>query len=128
MCISLILDGKRLWVRPRSLIPPVLYKSVAVSDYKPIMSYSPFITPTLVSFHAHVLQAIQIRIARTLAEDSVSIKPIVSSNGLTVPTQINVVFLILVLISLFRTLSGRAASSQIRQEKKGMGEQVRLVK
>ena len=52
----------------------------------------------------------------------------IATHGHAVATQINIVFLILVLISLFKTLSGRAAGSHIRQEKKGMSQQVRVVK
>ena len=40
-------------------------------------------------------------------------------HGNGVPTQINIVFLILVLISLFKFLRKRAAMSQVQNEKKG---------
>ena len=49
------------------------------------------------------------------------------SHGHAVPTQINIVFLILVLISLFKSLRRRAAMSQMQKEKKGMSEQVKAV-
>ena len=48
-------------------------------------------------------------------------------HGNGVPTQINIVFLILVLISLFKFLRKRAAMSQVHNEKKGMSEQVKVV-
>jgi len=48
-------------------------------------------------------------------------------HGNGVPTQINIVFLILVLISLFKFLRKRAAMSQVQNEKKGMSEQVKVV-
>ena len=48
-------------------------------------------------------------------------------HGNDVPTQINIVFLILVLISLFKFVRKRAAMSQVQNEKKGMSEQVKVV-
>ena len=48
-------------------------------------------------------------------------------HGNGVPTQINIVFLILVLIRLFKFLRKRAAMFQMQNEKKGMSEQVKVV-